>query len=118
MNGRVQIVLALILFLPWFSILGYLFWRFPRQPRTRGRIGFDLGSLLLATGLAAWGMQWGFFSADPSYGGMWKQILATSVSYGLFLLALTVAVLIRMRVFPSGKRESPLHSRIPGTHHQ
>ena len=51
MNGRVQIVLALILFLPWFSILGFVFWRFPRQPRTRARIVFDLVSLLLATGL-------------------------------------------------------------------
>ena len=61
MNGRVQIVLALILFLPWFSILGFVSWRFPRQPRTRARIVFDLASLLLATGLGGWGMQWGFF---------------------------------------------------------
>lgn len=117
MNGRVQIVLALILFLPWFSILGFVFWRFPRQPRTRARRGFDLGSLLLATGLAAWGMQWGFFHANPGYGAMWKQILATSVAYGLFLLVLTVAVLLRWRLFRSGNHENPVHSRVPCTHH-
>ena len=29
----------------------------------------------------------------------------------------SLAVLVRLRLFRSGKRENPLHSRIPGTHH-
>ena len=28
--------LSLLLFLPWFLLLGSLYWLFPRQPRTRG----------------------------------------------------------------------------------
>jgi len=99
MNSQVEINLALILFLPWYAILGYLFWRFPGQPRTIARRSFDIGSLLLAFGLAIASMQWGFHHATPNYGGMWKQVLATSVSYGVFLLVLTIATLVRHRVF-------------------
>ena len=33
MNPFVELNLALILFLPWFAILGVLYWMFPRQPR-------------------------------------------------------------------------------------
>lgn len=99
MNSQVQLNLALILFLPWFAILGYVFWRFPALPRSAARRGLDGASLLLATTLAGIGMQWSFFHADPRYGGMWKQVLATSVAYGLFLLVLTVAVIVRWRLF-------------------
>ena len=99
MNSQVQLNLALILFLPWFAILGYVFWRFPTRPRSAARRSLDVVSLLIATTLAGIGMQWSFFHADPRYGGMWKQVLATSVAYGLFLLALTVAVILRWRIF-------------------
>ncbi len=98
MNSQVQLNLALILFLPWFAILGYVFWRFPARPRSGARRVLDVASLLLATTLAGIGMQWSFFHADPKYGGMWKQVLATSVAYGLFLLVLTVAVIVRWRL--------------------
>jgi hypothetical protein len=99
MNSQVELNLALILFLPWFAILGYVFWRFPARPRSAARRSLDAGSLLMATLFAGIGMQWSFFHADPRYGGMWKQVLATSVAYGLFLLVLTVAVAIRWRLF-------------------
>jgi hypothetical protein len=99
MNSQVELNLALILFLPWFVILGYVFWRFPARPRSAGRRSLDAASLLMATMLAGAGMQWSFFHADPRYGGMWKQVLATSVAYGLFLLVLTVAVVVRWRLF-------------------
>jgi hypothetical protein len=99
MNSQVQLNLALILFLPWFAILGYVFWRFSPLPRSIARRSLDIASVLMATTLAGIGMQWSFFHADPRYGGMWKQVLATSVAYGLFLLVLTVAVIARGRLF-------------------
>jgi hypothetical protein len=37
MNSQVQLNLALILFLPWFAILGYVFWRFSPLPRSIAR---------------------------------------------------------------------------------
>ena len=103
MNSHVELNLALILFLPWYAILGFVFWRFPSQPRSPARRGFDRASLLMAFVLAIVSMQWSFNYAASSYGGMWKQILATSVSYGVFLLALTVATLVRWRIFRISK---------------
>ncbi len=95
MNSHVEVYLALILFLPWFAILGYLYWRFPRLPRPRARRFFDAAALLLAAIAAGIGMQWSYFHADAGYGAMWKQVLATSVAYGLFLAVMTLAVLLR-----------------------
>lgn len=103
MSSHVELNLALILFLPWYAILGYVFWRFPGQPRTAARRGFDVASLLMAFILAIISMQWSFHHAISSYGGMWKQVLATSVSYGCFLLVLTIATLARGRIFRTSK---------------
>ena len=97
MNSHVELNLALILFLPWYAILGFVFWRFPSKPRTPARRVFDIASLLLAFVLAIVSMQWGFYHATSSYGAVWKQVLATSVSYGVFLLVLSVATLVRRR---------------------
>ena len=52
--------LAVILFLPWFLLLGSLYWLFPRQPRTARRKGFDLAALAVAYVLSFIGMQWGY----------------------------------------------------------
>jgi len=95
MNPLVALNLALILFLPWYLILGGLFWFYPRQPRDAARRLFDLGSLMLALFAAAMGTYWGMTHADPQPGVMWKQVLATSVSYGLFLAVLTLAIVVR-----------------------
>jgi membrane protein implicated in regulation of membrane protease activity len=97
MNPLVELNLALILFLPWFTILAVLFWKFPRQPRGLVRTLFDSASLLLAMVAAAAGMYWSMANADPTFGHMWQQVLATSVSYGLFLLVVTVALVVRWR---------------------
>ena len=97
MNPQVEFNLALILFIPWFSILAWLFWAYPRQPRSGARTVFDSASLILATLAAFWGMHWSMLNADPSFGAMWKQVLATSVAYGLFLLVMTVAIFTRWR---------------------
>lgn len=97
MNPLVELNLALILFLPWFTILAVLFWKFPRAPRGWTRTLFDSASLLLAVAAAAGGMYWSMENADPTFGHMWQQVLATSVSYGLFLLVVTVALVVRWR---------------------
>lgn len=97
MNPQVELNLALILFVPWFSILAVLFWVYPRQPRTFARTLFDTTALVVSTVLAALGMYWGFDYADPSYGGMWKQVVATMGAYGMFLAAMTIAILLRHR---------------------
>lgn len=89
--------LAMVLFLPWFALLGTLFWMFPRQPRNGRRKAFDTISLMVAFVLSMQGMYWGYALglADIGTGAIWKQVLATLVGYGGFLFVLTVAVLLR-----------------------
>jgi hypothetical protein len=100
MNPLVELNLALILFLPWFTILAVLFWKFPRHPRGPMRLLFDATSLLLAVVAAAIGMYWSMATADRAFGHMWQQVLATSVSYGMFLLVVGAALLVRWRWLP------------------
>lgn len=95
MHPEIARNLALILFFPWFSILAVLFCAWPRQPRHLRRIGFDAGGVLLATAAAVAGMHAGIGAADPRFGAMWPQVLATSLAYGLFLLVLTAAWCLR-----------------------
>ncbi|WAC62968.1 hypothetical protein OVA13_16560 [Pseudoxanthomonas sp. SL93] len=89
--------LAVILFLPWFLLLGSLFWLFPRQPRNARRKAFDIATLAVAFVLSFVGMQWGYALglADAGTGAIWKQVLATLVAYGAFLFVLTMAVPLR-----------------------
>lgn len=97
MNPQVELNLALILFVPWFSILAWLFWAYPRQPRGGLRTVYDSASLIVSTLVAGWGMHWSMYNADPHAGAIWKQVLATSVAYGLFLGLMTVAIVVRWR---------------------
>ena len=99
MSTGVQLNLAMILFAPWFAVLSVLFWRYPRQPRGPMRLAFDSIALTTATAAAFAGMYWGMAHADGGYGPMWKQILATSVAYGLYLAVMTAALLLRRRWF-------------------
>lgn len=95
MSPRVGPYLALILFLPWFAILAGLYWRFPRQPRHAARRGFDVAALVLAFVAFAFANHWALGHADLAYCRLWPQILATSVAYGVFLLVLALAFLVR-----------------------
>ena len=90
--------LALLLFLPWFLILGVLFWMVPRQPRGARRVVFDLLSLGVALSAFLLSIHWAHAAADRGHGAMWAQILATAVGYGVFLAALAVAFVVRARV--------------------
>jgi hypothetical protein len=102
MNPTVEFNLTLILFLPWFAILGALFWIYPRQPRGPLRRGFDAAALALAL-LASWlAMRWGMLEADPQAGPIWKQVLATLTAYGAFLAVLALAWPLRVRLLRRG----------------
>ena len=90
--------LAILLLLPWFTILGALYWFYPRQPRGRRRRVFDTIALLVALLAAYIGMRWAYATADLAVGAMWRQILASLVAYGLFLLVVAVAWPVRSRV--------------------
>lgn len=89
--------LSLILFFPWFAVLGALFWLFPRAPRRGGRVVFNLAVLLLALVLSVVAMRWGYITADPSAGAIWKQVLATLLAYGAFLAVLAIAWPLRAK---------------------
>ncbi|AXK72136.1 hypothetical protein DWG18_07470 [Lysobacter sp. TY2-98] len=108
MNADVQLNLALILFLPWYAILVGLYWFFPRQPRSLVRWTFDVVALVVTTLLSIMAMQWGYLNADPHAGAIWKQVLATSVCYGVFLASMTSAFFLRrsLIVRPHARRAS------------
>ncbi len=100
MNPEFEFNLALILFLPWFAILGALYWFYPRTPRGPARRGFDLAVLAVALVLSWAGMRWGLLNADAAAGAIWKQVLATLVAYGLFLIVVAFGWLARSKLFP------------------
>ena len=95
MNLSAMPDLALILFAPWFVILCVLFWLYPRQPRHARRRMFDALTLVVAFAAFIASLHWAHAYADRSHGGMWPQILATSLGYGVFLGVLTVAFFVR-----------------------
>lgn len=112
MSSTIQINLALILFLPWYLILAILYWCYPRQPRTAGRRVFDLASLVAVLLASGWSMHWSYLIAasDASAGPIWRQVLATSVSYGVFLAALTAAFFLRRWLIARPRRASTSHA--------
>ena len=88
--------LALILFLPWFVILGWVYWSFPKQsPRSAARSRFDAAALLIAIGLSAAGMWLGMQADAGRHPNIWKHVLACLYAYGAFLAVLGVAARIR-----------------------
>lgn len=95
MHPTVELNLSLILFLPWFAILGTLFWVYPRHPRTTARTLFDLAALVVSVVAFVFAMHWSMDIADRSFGRMWPHVLATSVGYGVFLAVLTLAFFVR-----------------------
>ena len=99
MNPQIEQNLTLILFLPWFGILGSLYWLFPRKPRGVARVLYDLVTLALSVVAFLWGVHWSIANADTQYGKLWPQILATALGYGVFLAALGLAFALRHVLF-------------------
>lgn len=103
MNPLVEANLTLILFLPWFAILAVLYWIFPRQPRNPARVLYDIVTLALSVAAFLWSVYWSLDNADTSYGKLWPQILATALSYGVFLAVLGIAFAVRHLLFKRGR---------------
>lgn len=99
--------LTLLLFLPWLLVVCWAYAAFPRAPRHRGRRLYDTLALVLSLAAFFFSMRWSFVHADPAQGGIWKQILATAVSYGVFLVVLGAAVAIRRNWLARRQRRGP-----------
>lgn len=92
--------LALILFAPWFAILGWVYWQYPKSHlRSPSRRGFDLIVLALALVLSAIAMRWSYFLPFKGVGVMWPQVIATLSAYHAFLLVLAVGWFLRSRMY-------------------
>jgi len=96
--------LSLLLFLPWFVVLGTLFWCYPRGPRSTRRRMIDVSTLVLALVLSVLAMRWGYRigSAQLDAGPIWPQVLAVLYAYGAFLAVMSAALLLRRRGAPTG----------------
>lgn len=92
--------MSLLLFLPWFGLLGALYWCYPRTPRPPARRAYDSAVLLCALALSIFGMQWGYAEgvSDTHSGPIWRQVLAVLYAYGAFLAVLALAIPLRMRL--------------------
>ncbi|GAB1596804.1 hypothetical protein [Lysobacter claricitrinus] len=99
MSLSMQQMLALILFLPWFAILIGLYWFYPRQPRNAARRLFDLASIAIALVAFVLMIRWAHGYAVPTgtAGNIWRQVLATTAGYAVFLGVMTVAWFLRRR---------------------
>lgn len=89
--------LALLLFAPWFLVLGALYWHYPRQPRPPGRRRRDALAIALALAAFLAGVHWAHAWASRGHGALWPQVLATSFGYGVFLAVLGLAAAWRAR---------------------
>jgi hypothetical protein len=92
--------LALILFAPWFAILGWAYWQYPQSHlRSAARRRFDLLVLGLALVLSVIAMRWSYFLPFKGVGVMWPQVIATLAAYHSFTLVLIVAWFVRGKLF-------------------
>ena len=53
---------------------------------------------LLAVVAFVFTQYWSLDVADPQYGRMWGQILATAIGYAVYLAVMTIAFFLRPRV--------------------
>ncbi|MET0289419.1 MAG: hypothetical protein ABW178_07305 [Pseudoxanthomonas sp.] len=97
MHPVVQQNLALVLFLPWYAILIWLFWRTPWRARGPRKRRFDRIAIVLALVASALAMRWGFAWGMTQAGTMWRQVVATALAYAAFLLVMAVAWGLRTR---------------------
>ena len=104
MRETLEIGLAMVLFFPTFCIVSALYVAYPRQPRPPRRWLWDL--LVVAAALAASiaAMVWGFRAATGIGSAIWRQLLATLLAYGAYLLVIACALLARKMIFASRGR--------------
>ena len=88
MNAIVELNLALILFMPWYLLLGWLFWRVRARGASSARKFVALAIRLASMVAAGTTGVWAYGIADTSSGMIWRQILACVVGYWAFLVVL------------------------------
>ena len=100
MNSFFASNLALILFAPWFAILGWAYWMYPRSHvASRARRRFDVASLAIALVLTAVAMRYAFLNPARGTGSLWPQVAATLAAYHVFLVVLLAAWLLRHKLY-------------------
>ena len=93
-------LLAIVLFLPWFAIVGFAYWHLPRNlSRTSMRRVFDWIALLLAIVLASVAAVTAMKVDWHDAGRIWPQVAAVLFAYAAFLLMIVLAAAIRQRVW-------------------
>ena len=93
-------LLALILFAPWFAILGWAYWNYPKSHAdSPPRRWFDIAALSVAVILSAAAMRWSYFLPFEHAGPIWAQVIATLAGYHAFLIVLAIALGWRSRRF-------------------
>ena len=93
--------LGLVLFLPAFALLAWLYLAFPRdRPRTPATRRYDAGMLLLATSATTLSV---YLASAPQpedvVGPIWPQVLASLAAFHLFPLLLLAAWWLRGRLY-------------------
>ena len=96
-------LLALLLFAPWFAILGWVYWSYPKSHAvTPARRRLDIVALLLAVLLSALAMRWAYYLEFADAGTLWPQVIATLAGYHVFLAVLLLAYFVRRQRFRAG----------------
>jgi hypothetical protein len=92
--------LAIVLFAPWFLILAWAFWQYPKSHQRRsGRRIFDLCVLAVALVASIAAMRWSYFLPFRGVGPLWPQVIATLAAYHAFLVVLVAGWFVRGRLF-------------------
>lgn len=92
--------LAIILFAPWFAILLWAYWNFPKSlPRTPARRSYDIGVIVVTLLCSLAAMLVSHDLSDGVGASIWKQVAASTGIYIAFLGAMLVAVWLRARLW-------------------
>ncbi len=98
-------LLAMLLFAPWFSILIWLYVKFPKNMHyTPARLRFDRIAIAAALLGAAVSGYFSYHFEWQNAGPIWPQVIATLAAYHVFLLVLGGAMWHRSRRFGDSKK--------------
>ena len=92
--------LALILFAPWFAILTWCYWKFPKTHiANASRRRFDVIAIVIALIASGLAMRWAYSFDWTDAGPLWPQVVATLSAYKAFLIVMIIAFWIRAKRF-------------------